>query len=69
MLSCQDHPSMRTLASAPSVLSSLLRSLPLKLSTQPFSHGLPGSMWAALAPAPLIHPFTAIAANSGPWSD
>ena len=49
--------------------SSSSRNLPLKLSTYPFSQGLPGSIYAVLAPTPVIQPFTAIAANSGPLSD
>jgi hypothetical protein len=43
--------------------------LPLKLSTYPFSHGLPGSMNAVLAPTPLIQARTAVATNSGPLSE
>src|SRR3712207_8768591 len=38
----------------------------LKLSTHPFSHGLPGAMVAVLAPTAVIQSRTASATNSGP---
>jgi hypothetical protein len=41
----------------------------LKLSTYPFSQGLPGAMYAVLAPTAAIHPCTASATNSGPLSE
>ena len=43
-------------------------SLPLKLSTHPFSHGDPGSIYRVLAPAPPSHSRTALEVNSGPLS-
>jgi hypothetical protein len=64
---------MTTFASASvwkiSPFSSSSRSFALKLSQQPFSHGLPGSIYAAVAPTAAIHFLTAFATNSGPLSD
>ena len=44
-------------------------SLPLKLSTYPFSHGDPGSMYRVFAPTFPSHSRTALAVSSGPLSE
>lgn len=44
-------------------------SLALKFSRKPFSHGLPGPMYAVFAPAAAIHACTAVAINLGPLSE
>ena len=59
--------SQRVSKSSRSKSSSL--SLPLKLSTYPFSQGLPGVMKRVVAPTPWSHNRTALAVNSGPLSE
>src|SRR3712207_3050557 len=49
--------------------SSSSRSRVLNDSTYPFSHGLPGVMYAVLAPTAVIQPRTVLATNSGPPSE
>src|SRR5262249_46743120 len=66
------HRSISTFASSrvskisPSSNSS--RSLPLKLTIYPFSHGLPGSMYNVPTPTRPSQLRTALAVNSGPLS-
>ena len=62
------HPCLRKRVEA-RALSSSLRSLPFKNPTQPFFQGLPGSIDAVLVPTPPIQPLTAMAVNSGPYSE
>ena len=67
------HCSVRTCTSQ--MVSKISRSkssslsLPLKLSTYPFSQGLPGVMKRVVAPTPWSHNRTALAVNSGPLSE
>lgn len=51
-----------------SPFSSSSRSLPLKLSTDPFSHGLPGSMFSVFTPTFPSHSRATPAVNPAPLS-